>query len=130
MKNLTVTLLLTLCLSGSALPVSQSDDAIVRRVQFARGRTTMVLKGSVVNDRMTQYVLTAKAGQKMIVHVASSRKKVRFDVYARDDRAVFTDTGGEDVTDWEGELPADGDYIVSVYSTRGNARYTLEVTIR
>lgn len=78
---------------------------------------------------MKQYVLGAKAGQTLIIHVTSPRGLAQFDVYPRNDREAFADTA-EDVKDWEGKLPKSGDCLVSVYSIRGNTRYTLGVTIR
>jgi hypothetical protein len=116
-----------LLLATAALPMQSPS---VRRVHFPRGRTTAVLKGSIVNDVMNQYILGAKAGQKMAVHIASPKNKAKFDVYLRGDRAVLASSGAEDTTDWEGELPESGDYVISVYSVGGSARYTLEVSIR
>ena len=105
------------------------QDTVVRRVRFPRGRTTTVLKGTIVNDAMNQYLLSARAGQTMSVHVTSPRGKAQFDVFPRNDRQGLADSA-EDVKDWEGKLPQSGDYVISVYSTGGNTRYTLEVTIR
>jgi hypothetical protein len=79
---------------------------------------------------MNQYLLGARAGQKMTVHITSPRNRAKFDVYLRGDRSVLANAGAEDTTDWEGELPASGDYVISVYSVGSNARYTLGVTIR
>jgi hypothetical protein len=117
----------TLLLSTTALPMQGTS---VRRVRFPRGRTTAVLRGSIVNDEMNQYILGARAGQKMAVHITSPRNRAKFDVYLRGDRSVLANSAAEDTTDWEGELPESGDYVISVYSVGGNARYTLEVTIR
>jgi hypothetical protein len=116
-----------LLLATTALPMQGPS---VRRVRFPHGRTTAVLRGSIVNDGMNQYVLGAKAGQKMTVHIASPKNRAKFDVYLRGDRSVLASSGAEDTIDWEGELPESGDYVISVYSVGGNARYTLEVSIR
>lgn len=115
-----------LAIATTALPVQRTS---VRRVRLSRGRTTAILQGSVINDATKQYVLDAKAGQTLIVHVTSPRGLAQFDVYPKNDRQAFADTA-EDVKDWEGRLPKSGDYVISVYSIRGNTRYTLEVTIR
>jgi hypothetical protein len=125
----TAVFIVTLTLALTSTAWSQSDT-LSRRVRFARGRTTSVLKGTVVNDGMNQYVLTAKAGQRMSVHLTSPSKRAKFDLYSQENRALFIDSGGEDTTDWEGELPESGEYVISVYSTRKNTKYTLEITIR
>lgn len=111
----------------AALPMQGTS---VRRVRFPRGRTTAILKGSIVNDGMNQYVLGARAGQTMTVHITSPNNRAKFDAYLRDDRSALANAGAEDKTDWEGTLPESGDYVISVYSAGGNTRYTLEVTIR
>lgn len=116
-----------LLLATTALPTQGTS---VRRVRFPRGRTTAVLRGLIVNDGMNQYLLGARSGQKMTVHITSPRNRARFDVYLRGDRSLLANSGAEDTTDWEGDLPASGDYVISVYSAGGNPRYTLEVTIR
>jgi hypothetical protein len=99
------------------------------RVRFPRGRTTMVLKGSLVNNASKEYLLSARAGQTMSVHVTSPQGRAWFDVYPRNDRGALADAA-EDTKDWEGKLPQSGDYVISVYTEDGNTRYTLEVTIR
>jgi hypothetical protein len=116
-----------LLLATTALPM---QDTSVRRVRFPRGRTTAILRGTIVNDGMNQYLLGARSGQKMAVHITSPRNRAKFDVYLRGDRSALANAGAEDTTDWEGELPESGDYVISVYSVGGNVRYTLEVTIR
>jgi hypothetical protein len=101
----------------------------VTRVRFPRGRTTVVLKGSLVNNANKEYLLSARAGQTMSVHVTSPQGRAWFDVYPRNDRGALSDSA-EDTKDWEGKLPQSGDYVISVYTEDGNTRYTLEVTIR
>jgi hypothetical protein len=43
---------------------------------------------------------------------------------------LLTASGAQETTDWKGELPRNGDYVIVVGGTRGNATYTLEVTVR
>jgi hypothetical protein len=98
------------------------------RVRFPRGRTTAILKGSLKGDAITRYVLSARADQTMTAHITSPNGGAQFDVYLRGERGIFGD--GEDVKDWQGTLPREGEYIVSVYGLKPGARYTLEITIR
>jgi len=101
-----------------------------QRVKFARGRTTAVLKGAVVRGTQDRYILGARAGQSMIVHVASREKDAVFTILGPDGAALTGTEEGADATDWTGELPLSGNYSISVSPSRGNATYTLEVTIR
>jgi hypothetical protein len=119
---LTVTLLLLTTLAAPA----QSDRT--RRVRFARGRTTTVIKDAVVRGTRDRYILGARAGQTLIVHITSLENNAVFDIYARGGKRVLD--GAQEATDWTGELPRSGDYVIEVGGTRGNASYTLEVTIR
>jgi hypothetical protein len=115
---LTILLLLT-----TTIAPAQSDRT--RRVRFARGRTTAVIKDAVVRGTRDRYVLGARAGQTLTVHITSLEDNAVFDVIAPGRKTI-----GEESTDWTSELPRSGDYIIAVGGTRGNATYTLEVTIR
>jgi hypothetical protein len=116
---------LVLLIAGSA-----TAQSITQRVRFARGRTTAVLKGSVVRGTQNRYILGARAGQTMIVHISSREKNAVFTILGPDATALAGTEEGVDATDWTGELPLSGDYTVWVSPSRGNATYTLEITIR
>jgi len=125
MKAAAVTAALLLVVSASIAQTGKTQ-----RVRFARGRTTAVLKGAVVRGTNDRYVLGARRGQTMIVHITSREKNAVFTILGPDARALQGTEEGLDATDWTGELPLNGDYSVRVSPTRGNATYTLEVTIR
>lgn len=114
-----------LLLAGGAFAVQKG---LTKRVRFARGRTTAVLKNSVVRGTADRYLLGARKGQQIIVHITSVENNAVFDIYTPQGDTLAGE--GEDSTDWSGTLPQDGDYVIKVAPTRGNATYTLEVTIR
>ncbi len=99
-----------------------------RRVRFAKGRTSATLKGSVVRGTRDNYILGASSGQMMYVHLTSREKNASFTIYVPGRGDVLA--SATDVTDWEGSLPFSGDWEIEVGPTRGNATYTLEITIR
>jgi len=101
-----------------------------QRVRFPRGRTTAVLKGAVVRGTQDRYILGARGGQTMIVHISSREKNAVFAILSPDATALPGAEEGTDATDWTGTLPISGDFSIWVGPTRGNATYTLEVTIR
>jgi hypothetical protein len=105
-----------------------AQKGLTKRVRFPRGRTTAVLKNSVVRGTVDRYLLGARKGQQIIVHITSVENNAVFDIYTPQGGTLAGE--GEDSTDWSGTLPQDGDYIIEVGGTRGNATYTLEVTIR
>ena len=102
---------------------------MTKRVRFAKGRTSTIIKGAVVRGEVHNYILGAKEGQTMIVHITSREKNAVFTVYFSGKQEAVGDDATE-TTDWQGILPADNNYVIEVGSTRGNATYTLEVTIR
>ena len=109
---------------GAAAQCRGTDRAVTRQVNFARGRTTAVIKDRVRLCTSHEWVLRARGGQTMTVHIATG-KKTSFTVQG----PSGTIEGADGVLDWSGELPENGDYIIIV-GTDATAAYTLEVTIR
>jgi len=110
----------------SLAPASFAQE---RRVRFERGRTSAVLKGTVSHGREAVYVLNARAGQTLIVHVSttSPNHDVVFSIKSPGGGDLTDDIG----TDFSGELPSSGDYRIAVGAIESEtANYTLEVTIR
>jgi hypothetical protein len=108
--------------------LAQHGTSIVTRIKFARGRTTTVEKGSVHRGMSHDYLLKAGEGQNMTLHLATSAG-VCFDLYS----PAMRDQLATCAKDWEGALPASGDYRINVLpdtTTERNISYTLEVTVR
>ena len=128
-----VGILSALIVSGEQIgggQTSSSPKGKTQRVRFARGRTTAVLRGAVVRGTQDRYILGARAGQTMTVHITSREDNAVFTILSPDATALEGAEEGTDATDWTGRLPLNGDYSIWVGPTRGNATYTLEVTIR
>jgi len=107
---------------------SAQADRRPREVRFESGRTTAVLKGSADYANGVTYVFAAKKGQTMTVHLTSPSKLAIFSV---------TEPGGAlsgalEVTDYTGELPSTGTYLLAVWNRRkrGRTPYTVELTVR
>lgn len=112
----------------STTPVFAQRE-ITKRVRFEKGRTSTVIKGGIVRGEVHNYILAAKEGQTMTVHVTSLEKNAVFTVYFSGKQEAVADDSVE-TTDWQGVLPADNNYVIEVGSSRGNASYTLEISIR
>jgi hypothetical protein len=112
---------------GGSLPAPSGKT---QRVRFARGRTTAILKGAVVRGTQDRYILGARQDQTMTVHITSREKNAVFTILDPSGTALEGTDEGLDAKDWNGQLPLSGDYSIWVSPTRGNATYTLEVTIR
>ena len=107
-----------------------AQEGLTKRVRFARGRTTATLKNSVVRGTADRYTLGARAGQKMSVSITTVERNAVFTINTPDGGTLEGAGEGQDATNWSGELPASGDYVIEVGGTRGNATYTLKVSIR
>jgi hypothetical protein len=103
----------------------EQSASTAKRVQFARGRTSTVLTSSTAGSE--EYILGARAGQTMLVHVTSKGRNAVMQVRAPDGTSLAGDTT---LHDWRGKLPQDGDYRIVVRATQGVATYTLEVQVR
>jgi hypothetical protein len=129
-----VTFLLLLGISGSA--------AVRQTIQFVKGSHSAVINNSVIRGEVDRYELIAKAGQTMTVEITAEEENAAFTIYlpgwvekTEDDMTFIegpTLSGageGEDAVTCEGKLPAGGKYLIEVGGTRGNASYTLKITI-
>lgn len=129
-KSVRLLAALALVLFSVSMAAAQKGTTVNRRVQFARGRTTAVLKGKANWGASYVYRLRAHAGQTMLVHITGVPT---FRIIAPGSRNYEALDGADNVQDWTGELPRDGDYQIIVGHANDNytlAPYTLEVTVR
>jgi hypothetical protein len=115
--------------AAPALPTAAPAPGEPQRIAFAPGAETGSVDGAVARGDRQRYVLWARAGQVMEVHLSAREQNAAFSVFAPDGRVLAGTEEGADATDWMGPLPADGDYQISVGGTRGNASYRLSVGI-
>lgn len=102
-----------------------------KRIRFAKGKSSATVRGAVVRADSDRYLVGASAGQTMTVKITSLEKNAVFQIYEPNSDSTLAGAGeGEDATRWSGELPTSGDYAIVVGGTRGNATYSLTVTIR
>lgn len=132
---------LTASLSLAALfvftvPSADAGKGIrTERVHFKKGASSAVIEARITGDETVDYVLGAKKGQYMNVSMATNNAANYFNIIApgETDVAMFNSSMGEN--QFEGALPASGDYKVRVYLMRSAARrnetakYRLEMSI-
>jgi hypothetical protein len=118
---------------GLLLPATcalAAQEGLTKRVRFARGRTTATLKNAVARGTRDRYIVGARAGPQMTVNITSVERNAVFIIHPpSNDRPEGAEEMPES-TDWSGKLPESGDYVIEVGGTRGNATYTLKVSIR
>ncbi len=105
-------------------------EGVRKRIKFPRGRTSTVINNAVLRDEADQYILNARAGQRMSIDISSVEDNASFEI-VRPDKTQLPGAGfDDDARHWTGELPETGDYIIEVAPTRGNATYRLKIEIR
>ena len=130
MTPITRTLLASLLISTTALAGIHTE-----RVHFAKGASSATVEGRIQGDMTIDYLLGARQGQSMNVSMASDNGANYFNIIApgKADEAMFV--GSSSGNQFEGRLPANGDYKVRVYLMRSAARrdeianYRLEMSI-
>lgn len=113
--------LLGLALSALLLSSAGADTTI----RFERGKFGKKVHGAVVRGTRETYRVGAAKGQTMTIWITSLEDNAVFQVFHK---------GGTlskpELTEWSGKLPANGDYLIEVGPTRGNATFDLNVEIR
>lgn len=118
--------------------------AVVKEIRFPAGKSSIVIKQSVIRGENDQYFLSARAGQKMEVGISALEKNAAITIYqpgyrvGKDSDSILEVKGatlqgageGDDATGWRGVLPKSGRYLILVGPTRGNATYELKVEVR
>lgn len=104
---------------------SAAATSLPLRIQFPRGRTSVVLRGTVIANQEALYDLRAKKGQNMSVRLDSRSDSIRFTLYA-----VRGEMLAQDAMNWQGELPETNDYVIVVTTTERRSNFTLEVSIK
>ncbi len=118
-----------------ASPLVHAAGIETRAVQFAKGKSSATIKGSIKGDQTIDYTLRARAGQTMSVTLATKHGANYFNVLPPGSNDVGIYSGATGGNEWTSALPADGEYKVRVYLMRSAARrnevanYTLTVGI-
>jgi hypothetical protein len=105
-------------------------QGVKQKIRFARGSSSATVRGTVVRGDRDRYYLAAKKGQTMSVKITSEEDNAVFQIYLPgEEKALPGAEDGDDAKDWSGELPSDAEYVIVVGGTRGNASYSLKVSI-
>jgi hypothetical protein len=123
-----------LCAALAAVP-AWGREMRTERVQFARGANSAVIEDSITGRETADYVLGAKKGQYMNISMATDNTANFFNILAPGEGEVVMFNGSLIQNQYEGNLPASGDYKVRVYLEHSAARrdevarYRLEMII-
>lgn len=138
---------LVLLIALLALPLEAARAAepvpVPRKVFFATGSTRGTAAGHVQRGKRDLYSLNASAGQHLTITMTAPDDNASFEIYepeatlGRDAEGALEIRGsalhvpgdGNDATRWSGRLARTGTYLIAVGSTRGNARYSMDIRI-
>ena len=101
-----------------------------QRIQFEKGKSSAVLKGTVVvkdgEASSSQYLLRASAGQTLTVRFTAGDPEAAYTVTCPGNGGT-----GSGASPWSFDLPESGDYRIAVsgYSAEKTFPYTLEVGV-
>lgn len=109
--------------NNSSILIAQQSRT--QRIQFRRGTNSASVQNAVVRGTRDNYLLNARARQTINVSISSVENNAVFDIIAPNGQTIKAET-----TSFSGSLPATGDYKIVVGGTRGNATYTLQVSIK
>jgi hypothetical protein len=116
---------------GIFLSSSVFAEGVRKKVRFAKGSSSATIREAVVRGDRDRYYIGAKAGQTMSVKITSLENNAVFQIYLAGEQETLPGAGEEDdAMKWSGELPADNEYVIVVGGTRGNATYTLTISIK
>ena len=130
----TVSVVALLCAVVLA-PAWAGDDTRTERVRFAKGASSATIEGSITGYQTVDYILGAAKGQSMNVSMATKNTATYFNILAPGETEVAFFNGSVSENQFEGVLPATGDYTIRVYMMRSAARrnekadYRLEMIV-
>lgn len=117
---------------GTVYPQGSGGKAEPLRVEFRRGASSATVRGAVRDSEEAEYVVAARAGQKLTIRLVSTPPGSTVPrVQDPDMGAVELAEEGAGV--WSVILPKAGDYQITVVRARsrpGRSQYALTLTIR
>ena len=117
--------------SGTA----HDKDRVVKRVQFAKGKSSAQIRGRIAGRQYVDYQVRAGAGQRMRVRLDGSNAANYFNLLPPGSANAAMVIGELSGNRFDGLLPDDGVYTIRVFLIRAAARrnessaYTLSVGI-
>jgi len=136
-------LLVALLLPLAASAADPTPIPTPRPIYFASGAGRGTVGGNVMRGQPNLYSFIAAAGQVMTVTMTAPDDNAIFQIFEPGTtisrnadgtlefkgKALHAAGSGEDPTRWRGRLPDRGTYLIVVESTRGQARYSIDIRI-
>jgi len=106
--------------------------AVLLSITFvACSKSSATVSGSVIRGERARHVVKAKAGQTLDVSITSEEDNAVFQVYLPGEKETLPGAGEmDDAKKWSSKTSADGEYVIVVGPTRGNATYKLTYAVK
>jgi len=97
----------------------------------ACSRESKTVSGSVIRGERARHTVNARAGQTLEVNVTSEEDNAVFQIYLPGEKGTLPAAGEtDDAKKFSGKVPTDGEYVIVVGPTRGNATYKLSYSVK
>ena len=116
--------------------VSYSLDVLITNivkyapVQFEAGTSSTTISGGMLRGETGPvYGLVAAAGQRMEITITSLEENASFDVLTPSGEYLLSEIEGQEFK-FSGNLPENGEYLITTNALRGNVSFNLDISIR
>jgi hypothetical protein len=116
--------------------VSYSLDVLITNivkytpVQFEPGTSSTTISGGMLRGETGPvYGLVAAAGQRMEITITSLEENASFDVLTPSGEYLLSEIEGQEFK-FSGNLPENGEYLITTNALRGNVSFNLDISIR
>jgi hypothetical protein len=97
----------------------------------ACARESKTVSGSVIRGERARHTVNARAGQTLNVDMTSDEDNAVFQIYLPGEKGTLPGAGEmDDAKKFSGKVPTDGEYVIVVGPTRGNATYKLSYSVK
>ena len=98
-----------------------------KRIQMMSGATSAGVDGRVSKNSRTSFLAGAAANQYLMASVNGMNNPLVLEIKAPD--GSFLDKASDNLSSWQGTLPANGDYLISVVNSGEATDFSLSITI-
>jgi hypothetical protein len=98
-----------------------------KRLSMATGGTSVSVDGHVEKKGQTLFLAGARAGQFMMATINTEDKPIYLEVRSPGGTILLSASDKQDF--WQGTLPEDGDYLVSIHTSGDATDFNMSITI-
>lgn len=111
---------------------AQKERTITKKVVFAKGKTSTVIRGTAQAYTYYAYTVSARKNQFIVVDLNSPKENVYLTVFEPGALEPMNASPEEDVSSFSGDLPKTGTYKIMVFTKAdaGASPFTMRISIK